>query len=289
MRIGLSTPVVMQIPGTSSDWETGAGVDDLVRIAVAADELGFDHLTCGEHVMIPVDKAGGRGLTYWDPSATLAFLAAHTSRIRLTTFVLVLGYHHPLEIAKRYGTLDLLSGGRVVLGVGVGSLAEEFAMLGAEFDDRGARADEAITALRASWSDPRPEFEGRFYRFSGIAVEPAAATSRVPIWVGGRTLRSLRRAVTLGDGWVPFGLTATEMAEMLARFELPPGFEVVLPAGRALDPLGDPEGAAGQLIRVRDAGATVVNCSVSATSAGHFVEQLEALRHIADGIPGNRA
>ena len=289
MRIGLSTPVVMQIPGTSSEWESRAGVDDLIRIAAAADELGFDHLTCGEHVMVPVDKAEGRGLTYWDPSATLAFLAAHTSRIRLTTFVLVLGYHHPLEIAKRYGTLDLLSGGRVVLGVGVGSLAEEFEMLGAAFEDRGERADEAIAALRAAWSDPRPAFEGRFYRFSGVAVEPAAPTPRVPIWVGGRTRRSLRRAVTLGDGWVPFGLTATQMAEMLGRLELPRGFEVVLPAGPALDPIGDPEGTQARLVRVRDAGATVVNCSVSARSAQHFVEQLGALRAIAGGIPGNQA
>lgn len=277
----------MQIPGTSSAWETRAGVDDLVRIAVAADELGFDHLTCGEHVMVPVDKAEGRGLTYWDPTATLAFLAAHTSRIRLTTFVLVLGYHHPLEITKRYGTLDLLSGGRVVLGVGVGSLAEEFDMLGADFDGRGDRADEAIAALRAAWSDPRPTFEGRFYRFTGIAVEPAAARPHVPVWVGGRTRRSLRRAVTLGDGWVPFGLTAAQMADMLGRFELPPGFEVVLPAGPALDPTGDPEGTGQRLARVRDAGATVVNCSVSAQSAQHFVEQLGVLRRIADSIPGN--
>ena len=162
-------------------------------------------------------------------------------------------------------------------------------MLGAAFEDRGERADEAISALRASWSDPRPDFRGRFYQFSGIAVEPAAPTPHVPIWVGGRTPRSLRRAVTLGDGWVPFGLTAAQMAEMLGRFELPPGFEVVLPAGPALDPIGDPDGAAQRLVRVRDAGATVVNCSVSAQSAQHFVEQLGALRAIADGIPGNQA
>ncbi len=289
MRIGLSTPVVMQIPGTASEWETRAGVDDLVRIAAAADQLGFDHLTCGEHVMVPVDKAEGRGLTYWDPVATLGFLAARTSRIRLTTFVLVLGYHHPLEITKRYGTLDLLSGGRVVLGVGVGSVAEEFDMLAASFTDRGDRADEAIAAVRASWSDPRPVFEGRFYRFSGVAVEPAADTPHVPIWVGGRTQRSLRRAVTLADGWAPFGLTVTQMAEMLGRFDLPPGFEVVLPAGDALDPIGDPEGTGNRLVRVRDAGATVVNCSVGAQSAQHFLEQLAALREIADGIPGNQA
>lgn len=274
----------MQIPGTASAWEAEAGVDDLVRVAVAADELGYDHLTCGEHVAIPVGAFEGRGLTYWDPPATLAFLAAHTSRIRLATSVLVLGYHHPLEIAKTYGTLDLLSGGRMVLGVGVGSLAEEFDMLGAAFDDRGARADEAIAALRAAWSDPRPVFDGQFYPFAGVAVEPCAARPAVPIWVGGRTQRSLRRAVTLADGWMPFGLTAAQMSEMLARFDLPSGFEVALGTGRAVDPIGDPGDTEHRLIRLREAGATVVTCAVSAESVGHFCEQLAALRRIADSL-----
>jgi len=284
VRIGLSTPIVMQIPGTASDWEAAGSVEDLVRIAVVADELGYDHLTCGEHVMVPVGAGEGRGLTYWDPSATLGFLAARTSRIRLATSVLVLGYHHPLEIAKRYGTLDLLSGGRMVLGVGVGSLAPEFEMLGASFADRGERADEAIAALRAAWSDPRPSFDGRFYSFAGVAVEPCSARPRVPIWVGGYTQRSLRRAVTLADGWMPFGLTIEQLTGMLARFELPDGFEVVLSSGRALDPIGDPGEAEHRLNRVREAGATVVNCVLSAQSAGHFCDQLHALRGIAGGI-----
>ena len=276
--------MVMQIPGTASAWEADAGVDDLVRVAVAADELGYDHLTCGEHVAIPVGAFQGRGLTYWDPSATLAFLSAHTSRIRLATSVLVLGYHHPLEIVKTYSTLDLLSGGRMVLGVGVGSLVEEFEMLGAAFDDRGERADEAIAAVRAAWSNPRPGFDGRFYPFGGVAVEPSAARQAVPIWVGGRTQRSLRRAVTLADGWMPFGLTVAQMTEMLARIELPPGFEVALGTGRAVDPIGDPGGTEHRLIRLRDAGATVVTCAVSAESVRHFCEQLAALSRIADGL-----
>ena len=131
--MGLSTPVVVQVPGAASAWERDAGVDDIARIAAVADELGFDHLTCSEHVAVPVDEADARGARYWDPLATLAFLAARTSRIRLVTSVVVLGYHHPLAIAKRYGTLDRLSGGRLVLGVGVGSLAAEFDLLGAHW------------------------------------------------------------------------------------------------------------------------------------------------------------
>ena len=281
MRIGLSTPLVMQLPGVSSSWERSATVADLARVAHTADELGFDHLTCAEHVAVPVDEGAQRGLTYWDPLSTFGFLAAHTSRIRLTTSVIVLGYHHPLEIAKRFGTLDLLSGGRLVLGVGVGSLAEEFDLLGAAFDGRGERADDAIRALRASLSTTRPSYQGTHYRFDGFAVEPCAVQEKVPIWVGGRTLRSLRRAVTLADGWMPFGLSTADLAAMLARVDVPAGFETVLPAG-PLDPIADPRRAAQRLTALRDVGATGVTVTVSAESADHYCDQLAALRDLAD-------
>jgi len=281
VRIGLSTPLVMQLPGVSSSWERSATVADLARVAHTADELGFDHLTCAEHVAVPVDEGAQRGLTYWDPLSTFGFLAAHTSRIRLTTSVIVLGYHHPLEIAKRFGTLDLLSGGRLVLGVGVGSLAEEFDLLGAAFDGRGERADDAIRALRASLSTTRPSYQGTHYRFDGFAVEPCAVQEKVPIWVGGRTLRSLRRAVTLADGWMPFGLSTADLAAMLARVDVPAGFETVLPAG-PLDPIADPRRATQRLTALRDVGATGVTVTVSAESADHYCDQLAALRDLAD-------
>jgi len=278
----LSTPAVMQLPGVSSPWESEAAVEDLVRVAVAADEAGLDFLTCAEHVAIPVTEAAGRGLTYWDPLSTLAFLAAHTTRIRLATAVLVLGYHHPLEIAKRYGTLDRLSGGRLVLGVGVGSLAAEFGLLGAPFDGRGERADDAIAALRESMSTTRPSYSGGFYNYSGLAVEPCAVQPRVPIWVGGRTARSLRRAVRLGDGWMPYGLSTAALTGMLGGLDLPAGFEVVLPTGRAIDPLGDADDARERLRRLRAAGATAATCTVAADSADHYCRQLVALREVAD-------
>ena len=281
MRIGLSTPLVMQLPGVSSSWERSATVADLARIARTADELGFDHLTCAEHVAVPLDEDGRRGLTYWDPLSTFGFLAAHTNRIRLATSVIVLGYHHPLEIAKRFGTLDLLSGGRLVLGVGVGSLAEEFDLLGAEFDGRGERADDAIRALRASLSTTRPSYRGTHYRFEGFAVEPCAVQEKVPIWVGGRTLRSLRRAVTLADGWMPFGLSTADLETILARVDVPAGFETVLPAG-PLDPLADADRTTQRLTVLRDVGATAVTVTVSAESADHYCDQLASLRDLAD-------
>jgi probable F420-dependent oxidoreductase len=272
----------MLLPGVSSAWEHSAGVDDLITVATAADAAGLDYLTCAEHIAVPVDQADGRGLTYWDPLSTLAFLAAHTTRIRLATSVLVLGYHHPLDIAKRYGTLDRLSGGRLILGVGLGSLTAEFELLGAPFDVSGERADDAIAALRASLSSTRPRYAGDYYRYDGFAVEPCALQARVPIWVGGRTLRSLRRAVRLADGWMPFGLADTRIAKMLDLVDLPTGFEVVLPTGSAIDPLGNPAGAQDRLRRLRAAGATAVTCTVAATSVDHFGRQLAALRDLAD-------
>lgn len=284
MRIGLSTPVVMQVPGSGSEWERDGDVDDIARIAATADELGFEYLTCAEHVAVPVDAAANRGVVYWDPLATLSFLAARTSRIQLATSVLVLGYHHPLQVAKRYGTLDRLSGGRLILGVGVGSLAAEFELLGAPWADRGARADDALRALRASLSDPRPCYDGTYYRYRAVVVEPCARQTRVPIWVGGRTRRSLRRAVALADGWMPFGLAAREIAALLAETELPVGFDVVLATGRAIDPLGDPQGALAALRRLQAAGASAVTCTVAADSAGHYCEQLARLRLLADQL-----
>ncbi|MGH3095057.1 MAG: LLM class F420-dependent oxidoreductase [Streptosporangiales bacterium] len=284
MRVGIVSPVVTRVPGAHSEWERSAGIEELGSIAEAADRLGYHHMTCSEHVAVPVEVAAERGATYWDPLATLGYLAARTRHIRLATQVLVLGYHHPLEIAKRYGTLDRVSGGRLTLGIGVGSLREEFELLGAPFEGRGPRADDAIAALRAALSQAEPAYHGDHYDFSGFAVEPHALQPRVPVWVGGRTRRSLRRALRHGDGWVPFGLPTDTLASMLREADVPEGFEVVLSAGRPLDPIGSPEGAERALLRMRDAGATVVGVSIAARSAEHYREQLAALRPLIQHI-----
>ncbi|MGW5381203.1 LLM class F420-dependent oxidoreductase [Nocardia sp. NPDC003963] len=279
MRIGINTPVVTRFPGAHQPWEAAAGIDDLVRIAIAADRAGFHHLTCSEHVAVPASVAAVRGGTYWDPLATLGFLAARTKRIRLATQVLVLGYHHPLEIAKRYGTLDTVSGGRLILGLGVGSLREEFELLGVPFDDRGARADDALRALRAALSERQPRYRGPYYEFSEMIVDPHALQPRVPLWIGGRTVRSLRRACESADGWVPFGLDLDQLGAMLSRRALPSGFDIVLSAGN-LDPLGDADGVRTMLDRMGRAGATIVGAGVEATSVEHYCEQLGALAEI---------
>ncbi|MEU9950428.1 TIGR03619 family F420-dependent LLM class oxidoreductase [Streptomyces sp. NPDC047939] len=276
-------------PGVHSPWERAAGIEELGAVAETADRLGFDHLTCSEHVAVPVDIAGQRGGTYWDPLSVFGYLAARTDRIRFATQVLVLGYHHPLEIAKRYGTLDRVCGGRVVLGLGVGSLEEEFQLLGAAFEGRGAIADDALAALRASLSRREPAYHGEHFDYEGLVVEPHTVQDRVPLWIGGRTPRSLRRAVAYGDGWVPFGLPLERLGEMVGAASLPDGFEVVLSAGRPLDPSGDPDGASEALRKVSAAGATLVSVSLTAGSASHYAEQLEALAAIAGLTAGAEA
>lgn len=283
MQLGITSPIVTAVPGFHSTWERTAGIDELSRIAEAADRLGFDHLTCSEHVAVPVEIAEQRGGTYWDPLATLSYLAARTSRIRLVTQVLVLGYHHPLAIAKRYGTLDLISGGRLVLGFGVGSIEEEFDLLGGEFAGRGAIADDALAALRASMSQPQPSYDGPHFSYSGLVVDPHAVQQQVPFWIGGFTPRSLRRARELGTGWVPFGLPHDKLREMLDAAPLPDDFEVILGAGRPVDPIGEPDRTRRAVQRTRAAGATIVNVQVTATSADHYIEQLEALAGLEEG------
>jgi probable F420-dependent oxidoreductase len=277
-KLSVATPVVTMFPRSSGDWEKHATIEDLAQIAEAADRLGYHHLTCSEHIALPAAERGRRGVRYWDPLATFGYLAARTQRIRLATNVLVLGYHHPLEIAKRYGTLDQVSGGRLILGVGVGSLKEEFELLGAPFDDRGRRADDALRALRASLSAPAPAYQGEFYSFGGMVVDPCAVQDHVPIWIGGQTLRSLRRAATLADGWAPFNVSLHQVRDWLSRFDFGPGFEVVLPA--LLDPIGEPDWTRDLLGETAAHGATIVGAAFRHTSLSHYLENLQALAEL---------
>ncbi len=287
MQYGIVTPVLTLLPRAHAHWEEDAPFAEVVAIAQEAERLGYHHLTCSEHVGIPKPVAEVRGGRYYDPLATLGFLAASTSTIRLAVHVLVLGYHHPLAIAKRYGTLDLVSGGRLVLGVGVGSLEEEFELLGAPFEDRGKRGDDAMRALRAALSQREPSYRGEFYEFSGFVVDPCAVQPRVPLWVGGQSYRSLRRAYELGDGWVPFGFRSAELAAMLERArdecERPAGrpLDIVLQNERPLDPAAEPDRVAEQMQRFADIGATHVNVRFVHHSPAHYREQLAALMTVA--------
>jgi probable F420-dependent oxidoreductase len=286
MQLGIVTPVFTRVPGTHSSWESGAGIEEAARIAAKADELGYHHVTCSEHIGIPTEVAKVRGFTYWDPLATFGYLSAVTSQLRFVTFVVVLAYHHPMELVKRYGTLDRVSGGRLILGVGVGSLKEEFDLIGAPFENRGARGDDAIRALKASFGKEMPEYHGAYYDYAGFVVEPRSIQTDMPIWIGGRTYRSLRRAIELGDGWAPFGLPVREMAAMLERARGTDEWEArttpieIALQSSILDPIGDPDGTRGRLEHMQEIGTTVVETRVKNDSLEECLDQLTALREL---------
>jgi len=188
-----------------------------VELAQAAEAAGFDSIWTVEHVVVPNGyqsrypySASGRmgpGLEDFpipDPLIWLAYIASATRTIRLGTAILILPQRNPVVTAKAVATLDhLAGGGRVLLGIGVGWLAEEFAALGLPFADRGARTDEYVAAMRALWSQERASFQGRFVRFTDVFCRPLPPERRIPIIVGGDTPAAARRAGRLGDGYFP--------------------------------------------------------------------------------------
>ncbi len=283
MKLAIATPVVTNVAGAPLTWEKDASIEEIGRVAETADRLGYHHLTCSEHIGVPSNEAGRRGSRYWDPLATFGYVSARTEQIRLATMTLVLGYHHPLAIVKRYGTLDHVSGGRVILGVGVGTLKDEFDLLGAPFDDRGARADDALRALRAALPSNDPVYAGKYYSFGGLTVDPCAVQPNMPIWIGGRTQRSLRRALTLADGWCPFNVPIATASEWLGAREIPPGFEVVLPADHPLDPVKEPEATKETLATIAAAGTTTLSARFIHHSFEHYLEQIHALAELHGG------
>jgi len=285
VKLGIVTPVVTRLPRAHARWEVEAGLAEVERVVVQAERLGYDFCTCSEHVAVPREIAAERGGTYWDPLAVFGYLAAKTSSIRFATFVLVLAYHHPLAIVKRYGTLDRISGGRLVLGVGVGSLLEEFELLDAPFAGRGSRADDAIRALRACFGRKSPAYHGTHYDIEGFIVDPTSTTADVPIWIGGQSARSLRRAVELADAWSPFALNREDITRLLAQARETDAWaararplEVVLQPVPPFDPLGDPDGTRGRIERLAEAGATGLALRFEHHSPDHYVEQLEAMQ-----------
>ena len=194
---------------------TGAYVEpaQAKALAQAAEAAGFESLWTVEHTIVPggyksaypYDEsgkmAGGRNdVPLPDPLIWMAYVAAATTRIKLATGILILPQHNPVLAAKQIATLDHLSGGRVLLGIGVGWLKEEFDALGVPFNERGARTDENILAMRELWSADAATFKGRFVAFENAYCRPQPVAKRVPIIVGGHSEPAARRAGRLGDG-----------------------------------------------------------------------------------------
>jgi probable F420-dependent oxidoreductase len=292
LRLGIVTPVVHINPRFDPPgWESTGTIEDVLAVAKAAEHWGFDWVACSEHIAIPFDATNVRGPRYWDPVTTLSFVAASTERISLLSHVVVLGYHHPLELVKRWGTLDVASHGRVILGVGVGSLQPEFELLGHTFDGRGERSDDALRAIRASWGVREPVYHGSHFEYSGFVVDPSGLPRPLDIWVGGRTRRSLRRAIELGDAWIPFRLEAADLKPILDDPEVKDAiaardrpFGLIFPPDPPLDPAGAPDEAAEVVRGFAALGATGLSLRFRHHSRSHYIEQLHAMHELVAGL-----
>lgn len=252
LSYGMQLPIQSQSTIYAEPWEAGATVTDLAEIARTADLTGFAYLASCDHVAIPRRLADTMSTVWYDPVATLSFLAGITERVRLLSHVAVVGLRHPLVTAKQYATVDHLSGGRLVLGVGAGHVREEFEALGVDFAERGAVLDETIDALRAALGQHEyPEFAGERFSFSGLGQRPRPAQRQIPMWVGGSSPAAVRRAALKGDGWLPQGDPRTKLPAQIAKLKAlreEAGVTEPIEIGAIVEPLyvGEPEWDTGR-------------------------------------------
>ena len=245
VAFGMQLPIQSQSTIFVQPWEPSAGPAELVQVTQACEAAGFDYVAVCDHVAIPVAQADAMSTSWWDTIATLSYLAAVTERVRLLSHVYVLPYRHPLVVAKAWATLDALSGGRAILGVGAGHVEGEFDALEVPYADRGRLLDEAIDAVRAALAEEFASHHGERWRFEGLGQRPRPVQSALPIWVGGSSKPALRRAAERGDGWLPQGIPEGGMAAAIDfirthRAETRGGDPIVLGALSGPLHVGDP-------------------------------------------------
>jgi probable F420-dependent oxidoreductase len=289
---GLQLPIQAQSTIFVEPWEADATTDDLVAVAQAADRAGALYVGVCEHVAIPKPYDGPMGTTWYHPFTTLGFLAGVTTRVRLLSHVIALPYHHPLEVAKAFTTLDRLSGGRAIVGVGAGHVEPEFALLGVSFADRGTWVERSLPAIRAALDDEYPALADGDWGLDGsAAISPRPVQTSVPLWVGGSTPVAVRRAAQYGDGWLPQGVKPGDLPGVVARlrdlraeagrpeqFDIganlacyvgTPGWEV----SRAY--VGEPEQIAAGVRPWVEAGANQLQFRFHSRSRSELVDQIE--------------
>jgi probable F420-dependent oxidoreductase len=204
---GIQLPIQAQSTYFVADWERTAGPDEMARIAQTCDTTGYAYVGVCDHVALPESVAGSMGTHWVDPVATLGWLAGVTGHVRLLTHVYVLPYRHPLVAAKAFATLDHLSGGRVICGIGAGHVRAEFEHLGVDFEGRGSMLDEGVPLLARAMEE---EF------VDGFGARPRPTQSpRPPIWIAGSSNAAIKRAARLGDGWLPQGPSSATQVELL--------------------------------------------------------------------------
>ena len=195
-------------------YDRWSGIEPIVDAAIHADRLGYHGLSMPEHIVWPA--AGGAhplSVVWYDNFVLGATLAGATERIRLLLNACVIPYRHPIDLAKRIATLDVVSRGRVVLVAGTGWLEPEFRLLDASYGDRGSVTDESLRAMKRLWTDATPDYRGEAMHF----FPKCAQHPHVPVWIGGNGPRAYRRAVELGDGWSPLGGTLDEVTVSIAE------------------------------------------------------------------------
>jgi probable F420-dependent oxidoreductase len=251
--------------------DDGVTADDLARCALAAEHAGIDAVFVTDHPAPPEQWLRRGGHATLDPFVALSIAAGATTRLCLHTNLMVLGYRQPLLAAKAVASLDAVSGGRVILGVGVGYLRAEFEALGVGFDDRGSRADDALVAMRAAWTG---EPQGP----DGVVIRPLPLQRpHPPIWVGGNSRRAMRRAVEHGQGWAP--MPSPRAAEALLGT---PGIETVDELGKRIVALGHMAEEAG---RSEPLDVVVIPSSLSGFSGERWtaeavVDEIGRLREV---------
>lgn len=286
VAFGMQLPVQSQSTIFVQPWEPAAGVAEIRQVALACEAAGFDYVAVCDHIAVPPTQAESMGTEWWDTIATLAYLAAITERVRLLSHVYVLPYRHPLVAAKAWATLDALSGGRAILGVGAGHVEGEFDALGVSFVDRGRLLDDAIDAVRVALTE--------------LGQRPSTVQPSLPIWVGGSSKPAMRRAAERGDGWLPQGPPEGGM-EAGIRFVLEHRA-----AARGDDPIvlgalsgplyvgeptwdsprcfrGSPEKIAGYLRTYADLGVHQIQVGFVSRSAAELSDQIAAFA--ADVVP----
>ena len=231
VAFGIQLPVQAQSSLFAEPWEAGAGPAEMVDVARIAEHAGFAYVAANDHVAIPKANAPAMTTAWYDTVATLSYVAALTSRVRLLSHVVALPLAHPLRVAKQWATLDALSGGRAILGVGAGHVEGEFEALGVDFADRGRALDEAIDALRAAFAHEYSSHAGDRWSYDEMGVAPRPVQPRLPIWVGGSSPAAVRRAAVRGDGWLPHQPPKEGMSAAIALIR-----ELRERAGRAGEP-----------------------------------------------------
>jgi probable F420-dependent oxidoreductase len=290
---GLQLPIQAQSTIFVEPWEATATPDDLVAVARAADRAGALYVGVCEHIAIPKPYDASMGTTWYHPFVTLGFLAAATERVRLLSHVIALPYHHPLEAAKAFATLDALSGGRAVAGVGAGHVEPEFALLGVDFGRRGDWVERSLPALRAALDEEYPTLASGDWGLDGSAgLAPRPVQASVPIWVGGSSPVAVRRAAQYGDGWLPQGVKRGDLPGVVERIRglragagRPDAFDVGALVGCYVGApdwdvggftyTGSPDEIAAALRGWVEAGANQLQVRFHSREPGELVDQVE--------------